>query len=145
MALSNKKSINNRSDLLPLLKDYVNKHSSLTKKGMEEIAAIAGLSLSEVYGVATFYSFLPVVKKGRNVVRVCQCLPCDMKDSKTIMESIKKVIGIGPGETTGDGKFSLEAGNCIGACDRAPAMMINDELYADLTPEKIKEVFESFK
>jgi NADH-quinone oxidoreductase subunit E len=104
-----------------------------------------GLSIGEVYGVASFYSFLSVKPQGRNVIRVCQSLPCYLKDSQLIIDSVRKAIGIKPGETSADGRFSFELTNCIGACDRAPAMMINDDVHVDLTPPKIAKILEGYK
>ena len=104
-----------------------------------------GLSISEVYGVATFYSFLSAEPLGRNVIRVCKSLPCFLKNCQTIIKSVEKEIGIKPGETTPDGRFSFQLTNCIGACDKAPAMMINDDVHVDLTPEKISRILQAYK
>ena len=110
-----------------------------------EIAKSLGLSISDVYGVATFYSFLSTKPLGRNVIRVCKSLPCFLKNCQTIIKSIEREIGIKPGETTPDGKFSFQLTNCIGACEKAPAMMINNDVYTDLTPSKISQILRSFK
>ena len=113
----------------------------------EVIPAIAqslNMGASEVYGVATFYSFLSTRPLGRNVIRICKSLPCYLKDAQMIIESVKEAIGIGPGQTTGDGKFSLELTNCIGACDKAPAMLVNHDVHGDLTPDKISNVLKFY-
>ncbi len=135
---------NGRADLLPALKQELRKSGSLSKEAMSEVAGQTGLPLNEVYGVATFYAYLPVLPKGKNVIRVCRCVPCDLKDVQAVIGSIKKEIGIAPGETTADGKFSFELVSCIGACEQAPAMMINDEMYGNLTPTRISEILKSY-
>jgi NADH:ubiquinone oxidoreductase subunit E len=132
-------------DLLVLLEREQSRSGCLSRKTIAELAASLGLSIGEVYGVASFYSFLSVEPKGRNVIRVCKSLPCYLKNSQTIIESVRKAIGIKPGETTPDGRFSFELTNCIGACDRAPAMMINDDVHVDLTPGKIAKILEGYK
>lgn len=134
-----------REDLLILLEEAQNKFGYLSGECLIEIADSLGLSVSEVYGVATFYSLLSTKPQGRNVVRVCKCLPCFLKNSHNAIESLEREIGIKPGETTPDGKFSFELINCIGACDKAPAMMINNDVYGDLTPRKISKIIRSFK
>ena len=134
----------NRSKLLPSLKTEVQKSGHISSEIMSGLAKQAGLQLNEVYGVATFYAYLPVEPIGKNVIKVCKCVPCGLKDVPEVVASIRKEIGVTPGQTTADGKFSLELVNCIGACDQAPAMMINDELYGNLTPAKIAEILSSY-
>jgi NADH-quinone oxidoreductase subunit E len=81
---------------------------------------------------------------GKNIVRVCRCLPCELKDGLAIIASIEKHLGVAPGQVTTDGKFSFELVGCIGACDQAPAMLINDKLYGNLTPERITEILSTY-
>ena len=128
-----------------LLKEAQDKHGYLSREILAELAESLNLSLSDVYGVASFYSFLFTKPLGRNVIRVCKSLPCYLKNSQIIMDYIEKEIGIRPGETTSDGKFSFELTNCIGACDKAPAMMINQDVYGDLTPEKVSQILAKYK
>jgi len=129
-----------REDLVALLAKAQSKFGYLTGELLIEIAKSLDLSVSDVYGVTTFYSFLSTRPLGRNVIRICKSLPCILKNNQTIIESVEREIGIRPGETTPDGKFSFELTNCIGACDEAPAMMINNEVYTDLTPDKISQI-----
>jgi len=134
-----------QEDLLVLLKEAQSKFGYLTGELLIEIAKSLDLSVSDVYGVTTFYSFLSTRPLGRNVIRVCKSLPCFLKNYQTIIESVAREIGIKPGETTPDGKFSLQFTNCIGACDKAPAMMINHYVYTDLTPSKMSQILKSYK
>jgi len=138
-------SIANRAELLPALKQELGKNGNLSKTVLTSLADKTGLPLNEIYGVATFYAYLPVAAAGKNIIRVCGCLPCDLKDAQGVIGSIKKELGIEPGQTTADARFSLEQVGCIGACDQAPAMMINDTLYGNLTPARIAEILKSFK
>ena len=132
-----------RENLLERLKEAQNRFGYLPEKIIVELAKSLNLSTSEVYGVATFYSFLSTKPQGRNVIRICKSLPCFLKNSQMIVKSIEEEIGIGPGDTTPDGKFSLQLTNCIGACDKAPAMMINNDVYADLTPKKVSQILKA--
>lgn len=134
-----------QKDLLPLLKEVQEAYGHLPQELMPEIASSLGLSVSEVYGVGTFYSFLSRKPLGTNVIRVCKSMPCWLRNYEAIVEALGRELGIKPGETTPDGKFSLELTNCIGDCDHAPAMMINDVTYSGVTPEKIAEMLSGYR
>lgn len=134
-----------QADLIALLKEAQSKFGYVPEEVMAELAESLDIPINDVYGVATFYSFLSAKPLGRNVIRVCQSLPCYLKNYQTIIESVEKEIGIKTGETTPDGRFSLQLTNCIGACDKAPAMMINQDVYGDLTPGKISKILAEYK
>jgi len=134
-----------QGDLLVLLEKAQGRSGYLSQELIAELAESLGLSISEVYGVATFYSFLYTKPQGRNVIRICKSIPCFLKNAQTIIESVQKAIGIKPGQTTPDGKFSFQLTNCIGACDRAPAMMVNNDVHLDLTPRKISKILKAYK
>ena len=131
--------------LLTMLQQAQRQFGCVPEDVMKKVAESLNISVGEVYGVATFYSFLSTRPLGRNVIRVCQSLPCYLKHNQTIIDSIVAELGIKPGETTPDGKFSLELTNCIGACDKAPAMLVNGDLHGDLTPAKIARILKSYK
>jgi len=133
-----------RSALLPILKEEQAKHGYVSRTFMMETAAALGLTLSEVYGVATFYAFLSVEPRGKHSIRICNSVPCFIQNASGIIASVQKAIGITPGETTGDGRFSFTLTSCIGACDQAPAMLVDDDLHGNLTPEKIAEILRSY-
>ena len=133
-----------RSQLLPDLKAGQQQNGHLSQQVMTGVAGRLGLPLNEVYGVATFYAFLPVAPAGKYIIRVCRCLPCDLKDGQAIVNNLQQQLGIAPGQVTPDGKFSLELVSCIGACDQAPAMLINDKLYGNLKPQGIAEILKSY-
>ena len=128
------------SNLLSLLEQVQDRHGYLPEGLVNELAESLDIPVSEVYGVASFYSFLSTKPLGKNVIRICNSVPCYLKNSQSILATVEEELGIKPGETTEDGKFSLQLTNCIGACDQAPAMMINHKLYVDLTPRKIRDI-----
>ncbi len=134
----------NQENLLVLLKEVQSRHGYLPSELLVDIANSLGISISEAYGVATFYSFLSTKPQGRNVIRICKSLPCFLKNSQMIIQSVEREIRIKLGETTPDGRFSFQLTNCIGACDKAPAMMINDEVYGDLTPKKMAGILQRY-
>jgi NADH-quinone oxidoreductase subunit E len=134
-----------RENLLGKLKEVQNEFGHVPKEFMAETARSLGLPISEVYGITTFYSFLSTRPLGRYVIRICKSIPCCMQNAEMIIDSVAQQIGITPGQTTADGKFSFELTNCIGACDLAPAMLINHEVYGPLTPGKIAEILKACK
>jgi NADH:ubiquinone oxidoreductase subunit E/NAD-dependent dihydropyrimidine dehydrogenase PreA subunit/ferredoxin len=131
-------------NLLPLLKNAQDGSRYVSQKFMAETADSLKVSISEVFGVSTFYSFLTTRPVGRNVIRVCKSVPCGLQSSRMILQSLEDAIGIKPGETTADGRFSLETTNCIGACDRAPAILVNHDVHGNLTSRKISRILKQY-
>ena len=136
---------NEHESLLVLLKRAQSRLSCVPEEFLAEVAQSLNIPISEVYGVATFYSFLSTKPLGRNVIRVCKSPPCYLRNSRMIIKSVEDRLGIKPGETTPDGKFSLELTNCIGVCDTAPAMLINSDVHVNLTPRKISKILKSYE
>lgn len=134
-----------RENLMAVLQDIVKRDKYLSEERLIEVAKEFDLSSAEVYGVASFYSFLPVKPLGENIIKVCQTIVCDMKGKDEILATIKNKLSISPGETTADGKFSLMVVNCIGQCDNAPAILINDKPYVNLTSEKVIKAIEEYQ
>jgi NADH-quinone oxidoreductase subunit E len=133
------------NNLLVALKEAQAKFGYLSPALMIELARVLDLPVNEVYGVASFYSFLNIKPLGRNIIRICRSVPCYLKDNHAIIETVEREIGIKPGETSPDRRFSFELTNCIGLCDRAPAMLVNDDVHVDLTPSKILQILQSYE
>jgi NADH:ubiquinone oxidoreductase subunit E len=139
-------SVQERHDkLLSMLKEAQRQFGCVPEKFITETARSLSMTVSEVYGVVSFYAFLSHEPQGRHVIRVCGSVPCYLKGSEMIITGIQKEIGIAPGETTPDGRFSFELTNCIGACDTAPAILINGDLHGGLTPEKLAGVLKNYE
>ena len=111
----------------------------------KRIAEGLGISLSEVYGVVTFYAQFSLNPKGKNRISVCLGTACYVKGSDKILEEIEKQLGIKCGECTEDGLFSIDSCRCVGACGLAPVMMIGDEVYGKLTPDMVKGILDSHR
>ena len=133
----------NHADVLVQLQAEQEKSGYVSEAYMQQLAQTASLSLSEIYAVASFYHFLSTEPQGRYVIRVCKSLPCYLKSSKSIIEAVQAKLGIAPDETTPDGKFSLHYTSCIGACDQAPALLLNHDLHGNLSPEKIGQLLDA--
>lgn len=134
-----------RESLMPILQDIVKEERYLSEDVMAKVAEELELSSAEVFGVASFYSFLPTEELGKNVIRICQTITCDMKGKEKIVEALENKLNIKMGETTKDKKFSLLPANCIGWCNEGPAMLINDDVYTKLTPESAVKAVEDIQ
>lgn len=109
------------------------------------IADGLGVTLSDVYGVATFYSQFSLEPRGEYVVGMCLGTACYVKNAKAIFERISSELGVGAGKTTPDGRFTLKDTRCLGACGLAPVMMIGDDVYGRLTPEEIPGILAKYR
>lgn len=133
-----------RESLMPILQEIVQKHSYLTDEAMVEVAKELDLSAAEVFGTASFYTFLDTQTRGKYVIRVCKTITCSMKGKGDIIHTLEDMLKIKVGETTPDKQFSLLETNCIGWCHKAPAILINEIPYTELTPEKVSEIINDY-
>lgn len=133
-----------RNSLMPILQGIVQKEHYLSEDAMLCVAKELDLSAAEVYGTASFYTFLDTVPRGKNIIRVCKTITCHMKGKEDIVNAISNQLKIKVGETTHDKKFTLLTANCLGWCHKGPVMLINDEIYPELTPTKAIEVIQSY-
>ena len=109
------------------------------------IAEGMDVPLEKVYGVSTFYAQFSLSPKGENNISVCLGTACYVKGSQQILDKISEVLGIGPGECTADGSFSLEACRCIGACGLAPVLTVNDEVYGKITEDDVPGILAKYQ
>lgn len=124
----------------------VNKHRRwVSDEGVQDVAAYLEMSPAQVDQVATFYNLIYRKPVGKNVILLCDSVSCWILGYETIYDHLQRRLGITFGETTEDGLFTLLPIPCLGTCDHAPAMMIEEKLYRDLTPEKVDEILEHYK
>lgn len=134
-----------QGNLIPILHAVQKKCGYLTADATEEIAEWLGIHASEVYGTATFYTLFSTKPLGKYVVRLCDSPPCHIEGSLSIQKAIEENLGVGNGETTEDGMFTLEVVSCFGLCGVAPAIMVNDEVHGNLTPEMIPAILSKYR
>ncbi|MDO5601966.1 MAG: NADH-quinone oxidoreductase subunit NuoE [Oscillospiraceae bacterium] len=130
--------------LMPVLQKAQEIYGYLPIEVQTMVADGLGLPLSEVYGVATFYSQFSLYPKGENQISVCLGTACYVKGADKILEALENRLGIKAGECTPDGQFSLDCTRCIGACGLAPVMMVNDDVYGRVKPQDIDKILESY-
>jgi NADH:ubiquinone oxidoreductase subunit E len=134
-----------RSALLPILQAIQKNHKYISDFAQQEVARVLDIHPVEVYSVVTFYSFLHSAPGGRNIVRLCRTIACDMAGKDVIEDAVTRELGTKFGETTKDKKITLEFTNCLGMCDQGPAMLVNDKVYTELTPEKVINILNGIK
>lgn len=134
-----------RSALMPILQALQREHKYISEFAQQEVARLLDIHPVEVYSVISFYSFLHSKPQGRNIVRLCQTITCDMSGKAAVAEAITRELGISFGETTKDKRITLEYANCLGMCDQGPAMLVNDKVYTRLTPEKAVSILNEIK
>ena len=132
-----------RSSLVPVLQAIQAKYSQISDYAMQWVADQLDIHPVEVYSVVTFYAFLDEGFHGTFVIRLCRTVSCDMADKDRVARQLENDLGIAFGESTPDGKFSLEWANCIGMCDQGPALLVNDAVFTRVTPETVHEIVEA--
>lgn len=130
--------------LMPVLQKAQEIYGYLPIEVQEMIAEGLNLPLSEVYGVATFYSQFSLTPKGEHRISICLGTACYVKGADKILEGLEKSLGIKCGECTPDGVFSLDSCRCVGACGLAPVMMIDDDVYGRMTVDQIDEILKKY-
>jgi len=133
-----------RESLLPILQGIIRQERYLSDEAMTEVARELDMSAALVYGTATFYSFLDTDERGTYVIRLCRTITCDMKGKKQILKTLEDLLKVKVGGTTKDRQFTLLETNCLGWCHKGPAMLINDDVYTELTPEKVIEIITGY-
>lgn len=139
-----KKYTKDKSNLIQILNEVQEHYGYIPKHAQIAISECLDLTLAEIYGVITFYARFTLKPKGKYNVAVCLGTACFVKGSEKVLDKAKEILKIDVGETTEDGKFSLEATRCIGACGLAPVFTVNDEVYGKATPEMIEKVIAEY-
>ena len=142
------KVIENHKDmegaLMPVLQQAQDIYGYLPIEVQEIISKNLNISMSEIYGVVTFYTQFTTNPKGQYKIAVCLGTACYVKGSGNILDKIKEKLGIDVGECTPDGKYSIDATRCIGACGLAPVLTVNDDVYGRLTPDDVDGILEKY-
>ena len=131
--------------LMPILHTAQEIYGYLPLEVQNYIAEELGIPLTDVYGVATFYSQFTLKPKGQYKIGLCMGTACYVKGAQKVLDKLQEVLNIEVGDTTDDGKFTLEATRCLGACGLAPVMMINDQVYGRLPPDDIADIIAKYK
>ena len=134
-----------RTPLMMILSDVQKEYGYIPLEVQELVSERTGISVAEIYGVVTFYSFFSLNPKGKYVIGCCLGTACYVKGAQQVIDKFSEILGIKPGETTKDGLFTLDALRCIGACGIAPAVSINGKVFPKLSVNAVPAVIEEYK
>lgn len=129
-----------KDNLIPILNEVQEKYGYIPKTAQLEISNYLNIPMAEIYGVVTFYSRFTLEPKGKYNISVCLGTACFVKGSQKILDRLKERLNIEEGQTTKDGKFSIDTTRCVGACGIAPVFTVNNEVYGRATVKKLDEV-----
>jgi len=132
--------IGEKTPLMMILSAIQHDYGYIPLEVQELVSERTGISVAEIYGVVTFYSFFSLKPKGKYVIGCCLGTACYVKGSQKVIDEFSALLGVKPGETTPDGMFTLDALRCIGACGIAPAVNINGTVYSKVTPGQVDEL-----
>ena len=135
---------NDPGELINVLHKTQSELGFLPEEVQREIARNLGISVAQVYGVVTFYSFFTMTPKGRHAISVCMGTACYVRGAEKVVDELKDLLGIPVGGVTEDGKFSLDCLRCVGACGLAPVMLIGERVYGRVETEDIKGILDSY-
>lgn len=133
-----------KSNLIQILNEVQEKYGYIPKQSQIEISNYLSIPMAEIYGVITFYSRFTLEPKGKYNISVCLGTACFVKGSQALLDRLKERLKIEEGQTTPDGKFSIDATRCVGACGLAPVFTINNEVYGKATVKKLDEVLDEY-
>ncbi|MDY6801841.1 MAG: NADH-quinone oxidoreductase subunit NuoE [Bacteroidota bacterium] len=136
---------NKKGSLIPILQGTQNIYGYLPESAFLKIAEVTGIELSEMYGVATFYTQFRLNPVGKHIIKVCHGTACHVQNATVISEALEDALGIKDGETTDDNLFTLESVACLGCCSLAPVMMIGDETFGKLTGSQAVKIVKEIK
>jgi NADH-quinone oxidoreductase subunit E len=133
-----------RAYLIPILQAIQDRLGYLSEDALDQLSQTMDISINEIYGVATFYTQFRFNPPGEHTIRVCQGTACHVRRGQVLCTEIENQLHIKAGQTTADGKFNLERVACLGCCALAPVMVIDDKVYAKMTPKKIGAVLSQY-
>lgn len=134
-----------KGSMITILQKTQDIYGYLPKEAIEYISSRTGIAESEIMGVATFYTQFRLTPVGKYLIMLCQGTACHVNSSELILQTVREELGIDDGETTEDGLFSLKCVACLGCCSLSPVMMINENTYGSLTPDKTRKILKELR
>lgn len=129
-----------RDELIPILQDVNHQLGYLPTLAIVKLSQMMKIPTSQIYSVASFYSMLSTEARGEHVIQFCESAPCHVMGGRQVWNTLLETLGIGPGETTPDGKWTLITTSCLGVCGVGPVMIVDDEVYGNLTPQRTRDI-----
>jgi NADH-quinone oxidoreductase subunit E len=130
---------------LAVLQDMQRRFGYIPREGIEATAVYLGVKVSALYSMATFYRALSLEPKGKHIIRVCDGTACHIRGAPVLLDALKRALGIGPGETTKDGLFTVETVNCLGACAISPVMVVDGRFHSRIKPDEVDGILKKYQ
>jgi NADH-quinone oxidoreductase subunit E len=129
-----------REELIPILNDVNRSVGYLPREALEEISRLLRVPQSQLFSVATFYHMLSTEKRGRHVIQFCESAPCHVAGGRQVWQTLQEALELKSGETSPDGKWSLITTSCLGVCGVGPVIIVDDDIYGNVSPEQVSEI-----
>ena len=134
-----------REEIIPILTEVNRKIGYLPSEALEEISRLMHVPTSQLFSVATFYRMLSTKKLGRHVIQFCESAPCHVVGGRAVWQALQDALDLEPGETTPDGKWSLVTVSCLGLCAVGPVVVVDDDIYGNVTPDQITDILAAYE
>jgi NADH-quinone oxidoreductase subunit E len=134
-----------RDELIPVLTDVNRKVGFLPAEALNEISRLMHIPRSQIFSVATFYRMLSTEKLGRHVIQFCESAPCHVVGGRQVWEALQDALGLQSGQTSSDGKWTLATVSCLGVCGVGPVIVIDDDMYGNVTPAQVSEILAHYE
>ena len=134
-----------RDELIPILTDVNRKVGFLPAEALNEISRLMHISKSQIFSVATFYHMLSTEKMGRHVIQFCESAPCHVVGGRQVWETLQDTLALEPGQTSPDGKWTLVTVSCLGVCGVGPVVVVDDDMYGNVTPAQVSEILAHYE
>lgn len=134
-----------REELIPILNDVNRKLGYIPREAFEEISRLMKVPKSQLLSVASFYQMLSTKPRGRHVVQFCESAPCHVAGGRQVWQTLLDTLSLKPGETSEDGRWTLETVSCLGVCGVGPVMLVDEDIYGNLKPDQIAEILARYE
>ena len=134
-----------KEELIPILMKVNQEIGFIPKEAMEQISLRLHLPQSQLYSVATFYHMFFIKQTGRHVIKFCESAPCHVVGGREVLDTLKNELELDPGETSSDGKWTLTTTSCLGVCGVGPVIMVDEDMYGNLTPNQIPDILAKYE
>jgi NADH-quinone oxidoreductase subunit E len=136
---------NERRYSLAILQDLQHKFGYISRESLDAVSAYLEVKISALYSMATFYRALSLTPRGKHLIKVCDGTACHIRGAPVLLDTLKRTLGIKPGQTTEDGLFTIETVNCLGACAIAPVMVVDEKYYPKVKPDEVETILKTYR
>jgi NADH:ubiquinone oxidoreductase subunit E len=133
-----------RADLIPVLQAITNKFGYISQSAIKELSGLMGLPTKEIFSVATFYRMLSTQPRGKHVIQFCESAPCHVVGGREVFLALQEALNLEPGQTSPDNKWTLLTTSCLGVCGVGPVILIDTDMYGNVTPEQVKIILSRY-